>query len=70
VDKVVSCRELVLAAHGYETPENEARKVIRPHVTNVRQKLGTTSDVSPYILNVRGVGYVLAPATEEAATAM
>jgi DNA-binding response OmpR family regulator len=64
-DKVVSCSELVLAAHGYQTSEAEARKVIRPHITNLRQKLSASLGTQPYILNVRGVGYVLAPAIEE-----
>lgn len=64
-DKVVSCSELVLAAHGYQTSEDEARKVIRPHITNLRQKLSASLGTQPYILNVRGVGYVLAPAIEE-----
>jgi len=63
-DKVVSCSELVLAAHGYQTSEDEARKVIRPHITNLRQKLSASLGTQPYILNVRGVGYVLAPAIE------
>lgn len=66
-DKVVSCSELVLAAHGYQASEDEARKVIRPHITNLRQKLSASLGTQPYILNVRGVGYVLAPATEESA---
>ena len=64
-ERVVSCSELVLAAHGYETSEDEARRVVRPHVTNLRQKLSISPDSRPYILNVRGVGYVLAPAAEE-----
>jgi DNA-binding response OmpR family regulator len=63
-DRVISCSELVLAAHGYEVSEDEARKVIRPHITNLRQKLSSSLDTQPYILNVRGVGYVLASAVE------
>ncbi len=66
-DKVVSCSELVQAAHGYQTSEDEARKVIRPHITNLRQKLGSFLGDQPYILNVRGVGYVLTPTEEEEA---
>ena len=64
-DWVVSCSELVLAAHGYETSEDEARKVIRPHITNLRQKLGSVPGSRPYVLNVRGVGYTLVPVTGE-----
>lgn len=64
-DKVLSCSDLVEAAHGYQTSEQEARKVIRPHITNLRQKLSASPDAQPYILNVRGVGYVLAPAKDK-----
>ena len=64
-ERVVSCSELVRATHGYETSEDEARKVVRPHITNLRQKLSTCPDSRPYILNVRSVGYVLASAAEE-----
>lgn len=64
-DWVVSCSELVLATHGYETSEDEARKVIRPHITNLRQKLSRVPGSRPYIQNVRGVGYTLAPLAEE-----
>jgi len=64
-DTVISCSELVQAAHGYEASEDEARKIIRPHITNLRQKLSIFPDDKPYILNVRGVGYVLAPGTED-----
>ncbi|OQY25696.1 MAG: hypothetical protein B6I34_01700 [Anaerolineaceae bacterium 4572_32.1] len=64
-DQVLSCSELVQAAHGYEASEGEARKIIRPHITNLRHKLSAAKEAKPYILNVRGVGYVLAPATEE-----
>ena len=67
-DRVTGCSELVLKAHGYQVSESEARKVIRPHITNLRQKLGASPDTKPYILNVRGVGYVLAPVTEEKPT--
>lgn len=65
-DRVVNCSELVLAAHGYEIAESEARKVIRPHITNLRQKL-SAAGINPYILNIRGVGYVLSPAADEKA---
>jgi DNA-binding response OmpR family regulator len=68
-DRVLSCSELVLAAHGYALSEDEARKVIRPHITNLRQKLGSSMDTKPYILNVRGVGYVLASAIEKETSA-
>ena len=69
-ERVVSCSELVLAAHGYEISEDEARRVIRPHITNLRQKLSTAPDSRPYILNVRGVGYVLASAAEDETVAV
>jgi DNA-binding response OmpR family regulator len=64
-ERVASCSELVLAVHGYETSEDESRKVIRPHITNLRQKMSAVPGSRPYILNVRGVGYTLAPITED-----
>lgn len=67
-DRVVGCSELVLAVHDYEVSEAEARKVIRPHITNLRHKLSTCAGNKPYILNVRGVGYVLAPITDKEST--
>lgn len=61
--RVASCRELVREVRGYATDEEEAREVIRPHVSNLRRKLKELGDID-LIVNVRGVGYRLAEIAE------
>jgi DNA-binding response OmpR family regulator len=55
--QVLSCRELVRQAQGYELDERDARYLIRPHITRLRQKLVAEPGTPEYIHNVRGVGY-------------
>jgi len=55
--QVLSCRELVRQAQGYELDERDARYLIRPHLTRLRQKLVAEPGSPEYIRNVRGVGY-------------
>lgn len=62
--RVISCHELVREVRGYQTEEPEAREVIRPHVSNLRRKLKSLSDVE-LIVNVRGIGYRLGDIAEE-----
>ena len=62
--RVASCHELVREVRGYVTEEEEAREVIRPHVSNLRRKLNGLGDID-LIVNVRGVGYRLAEVAEE-----
>ncbi len=57
-DRVLSCHELVREVRGYSTDEQEAREIIRPHVSNLRRKLFALSDFD-LIVNVRGIGYRL-----------
>jgi len=57
--RVASCHELVREVRGYVADEEEAREVIRPHVSNLRRKLKALGDID-LIVNVRGVGYRLA----------
>lgn len=61
--RVASCHELVREVRGYATDEEEAREVIRPHVSNLRRKLKGLGDID-LIVNVRGVGYRLAEVAE------
>ena len=61
--RVASCHELVREVRGYATDEEEAREVIRPHVSNLRRKLKALGDID-LIVNVRGVGYRLAEINE------
>ena len=55
--RVLSCQELVRQAQGYELDERDARYLIRPHITRLRQKLVAEPGSPEYIHNVRGVGY-------------
>jgi DNA-binding response OmpR family regulator len=55
--RVLSCQELVREAQGYELDERDARYLIRPHITRLRQKLVTEPGAPEFIHNVRGVGY-------------
>lgn len=57
--RVVSCHELVREVRGYAVEENEAREVIRPHVSNLRRKLKSAGQDADLIVNVRGIGYRL-----------
>lgn len=62
--RVATCHELVREVRGYVTDEEEAREVIRPHVSNLRRKLKGLGDID-LIVNVRGVGYRLAETASE-----
>jgi DNA-binding response OmpR family regulator len=55
--QVLSCQELVRRAQGYELDEKDARYLIRPHITRLRQKLVAEPGAPEYIHNVRGIGY-------------
>ena len=57
--RVVPCSELVREVRGYTLDENEAREVIRPHVSNLRRKLKASGQNPNIIVNVRGIGYRL-----------
>jgi len=58
-DRVVSCRELVRAVHGYDTTENEARPIMRVHIHRLRQKIEPDSEHPERLLTVRAAGYML-----------
>ena len=55
--QVLSCQELVREVQGYELDERDARSLIRPHITRLRQKLVAEPGDPEYIHNVRGIGY-------------
>ena len=64
-ERVVTCGELVRELRGYHAEEQEARVLIRPHISNLRRKLRAIQSTSNSIVNVRGVGYRLAIAPAE-----
>lgn len=61
--RVVPCSELVREVRNYSLDENEAREVIRPHVSNLRRKLKASGQNPNIIVNVRGIGYRLSEAS-------
>jgi DNA-binding response OmpR family regulator len=63
--RVVTCSTLVKEVQGYDCHEQEARTIMKTHIRHLRQKLESEPSNPEYILNVRGVGYMLAaPSTE------
>jgi len=58
-DRVVSCRELVRAVHGYDTTEHEARPIMRVHIHRLRQKIEPDPERPERLLTVRAAGYML-----------
>jgi two-component system alkaline phosphatase synthesis response regulator PhoP len=58
--RIVPCSELVREVRGYVVDEAEAREVIRPHVSNLRRKVKSSTNNLDLIVNVRGIGYRLA----------
>ncbi len=63
--RVVPCQELIREVRGYTASETEARKVIRPHISNLRRKLISVGLEDGLIINVRGVGYRLSDKLKE-----
>ena len=57
--EVISYRDLVLEAQGYQANLNEARELSKWHVHVIRQSLEMDPDQPKRLLNVRGVGYRL-----------
>ncbi len=54
---MLSSPSLVREVQGYECSPQEAQKIIKVHIHNLRKKLGLGSEKLPSILNVRGFGY-------------
>lgn len=63
--QVLSCREIVRETHGLDCKEQEAREIISSHIKNLRAKLEPKRGKPRYIINVRGVGYMLAISNQE-----
>jgi two-component system KDP operon response regulator KdpE len=57
--KVVSNSDLLRAMSGYECPEQEAREIVKVHVSRLRGKIDRNPNEPSYLLNVRGFGYML-----------
>ncbi len=57
--EVVSHKDLVKQAQGYDVHAWEAPEMLRPLVSRLRSKLSRIPGGREWIVNVRGVGYVL-----------
>lgn len=57
--RVMTCRELLKGAQGYECEEQEAQEIVKVHVNHLRQKIEPDQSNPCYIVNVRGFGYML-----------
>lgn len=66
VGRVVTCSALVKEIQGYDCDEQEARTIMKTHIRHLRQKLESDPSNPEYILNVRGVGYILVVPSPEA----
>ena len=64
--RVVTCSTLVKKVQGYDCHEQEARTIMKTHIRHLRQKLESDPSNPEYILNVRGVGYMLVAPSPEA----
>jgi DNA-binding response OmpR family regulator len=58
-DRVLCYEELVSHVYGYDCPRVEAKKLVMPHISNLRSKLSADSWACSLIENVRGVGYIV-----------
>jgi DNA-binding response OmpR family regulator len=57
-DQVLSCRQLVHTAWGYELDERESQSVVRPYIFRLRQKIEIDPEHPHVIQTVRGSGYL------------
>ena len=64
--RVVTCSTLVKEVQGYDCNEQEARTIVKTHIRHLRQKLEADPSNPEYILNVRGVGYMLVAPSPQA----
>jgi len=57
--RVVDPRALLSAVHQHDYSERDAQNLVKVHIANLRRKLKDSNNSSPYILCVRGFGYML-----------
>lgn len=57
--KVVDARSLLSSVHEHDYDEREAQNLVKVHIANLRRKLEDSRHGNPYILCVRGFGYML-----------
>jgi len=57
--RVVDPRALLSAVHQHDYGERDAQNLVKVHIANLRRKLNDSRSRNPYILCVRGFGYML-----------
>jgi DNA-binding response OmpR family regulator len=57
--RVVDPRALLSAVHQHDYSERDAQNLVKVHIANLRRKLNDSRSANPYILCVRGFGYML-----------
>ena len=57
--RVVDPRALLSAVHQHDYGERDAQNLVKVHIANLRRKLNDSRTAYPYILCVRGFGYML-----------
>jgi len=56
--RALSYRSLVRQVQGYDCSSEEARKLLKVHIYNLRKKIEPLPEKPTHILNVRGFGYL------------
>lgn len=57
--RVVDPRSLLSAVHQHDYGERDAQNLVKVHIANLRRKMNDQRTENPYILCVRGFGYML-----------
>jgi two-component system KDP operon response regulator KdpE len=57
--RVVDPRALLSAVHQHDYSERDAQNLVKVHIANLRRKMNDSRTDNPYILCVRGFGYML-----------
>lgn len=57
--RVVDPRALLSSVHQHDYSERDAQNLVKVHIANLRRKMSDQRTENPYILCVRGFGYML-----------
>ncbi|HUF53898.1 MAG TPA: response regulator transcription factor [Dehalococcoidia bacterium] len=57
--RVIDPRALLSAVHQHDYSERDAQNLVKVHIANLRRKIKDSRSDNPYILCVRGFGYML-----------
>lgn len=61
MNRTLSYQELASAVLQYECSDQEARSALKTHLWRLRKKLSSAAGDHPWIVNVRGKGYMFRP---------